>query len=69
VIAAPRALVFKVWSDPVHLPNWFGPEGFTVETKEIDIRVGGRCSGRSRRRVYSNSITDWTRTTTPPSSG
>ncbi|MFA5950181.1 MAG: SRPBCC family protein [Hyphomicrobium sp.] len=42
VVAAPRHLVFKVWTDPEHLPKWFGPEGFTVETLEIDIRVGGR---------------------------
>jgi uncharacterized protein YndB with AHSA1/START domain len=42
VIAAPRELVFKVWTDPKHLPMWFGPEGFKVETREIDIRVGGR---------------------------
>ena len=37
VIAAPRELVFKVWTDPQHLPMWFGPEGFKVETHEIDI--------------------------------
>ncbi|KZB69142.1 ATPase [Thalassospira lucentensis] len=42
VVAAPRELVFKVWTDPEHLPKWFGPEGFGVETLEIDIRVGGR---------------------------
>lgn len=42
VVAAPRDLVFKVWTDPYHLPAWFGPEGFGVETLEIDIRVGGR---------------------------
>lgn len=42
VVAAPRELVFKVWTDPQHLPKWFGPEGFTCETQEIDIRVGGR---------------------------
>jgi len=42
VVAAPRELVFKVWTDPQHLPVWFGPEGFAVETREIDIRVGGR---------------------------
>jgi uncharacterized protein YndB with AHSA1/START domain len=42
VIAAPRELVFKVWTDPQHLPIWFGPEGFKVETREIDIRVGGQ---------------------------
>jgi uncharacterized protein YndB with AHSA1/START domain len=42
VIAAPRHLVFKAWTDPEHLPVWFGPEGFTIETSEIDIRPGGR---------------------------
>lgn len=42
VIAAPRRLVFKAWTDPQHLPHWFGPAGFTLETQEIDIRVGGR---------------------------
>ncbi len=42
VIAAPRSVVFKAWIDPAHLPNWFGPTGFTVETQEMDIRVGGR---------------------------
>jgi uncharacterized protein YndB with AHSA1/START domain len=42
VIAAPRELVFKAWTDPQHVPMWFGPEGFKVDTHEIDIRVGGR---------------------------
>ncbi len=41
VIDAPRDIVFSAWTDPNHLPNWFGPAGFTVETKEIDISVGG----------------------------
>jgi uncharacterized protein YndB with AHSA1/START domain len=42
VIAAPRSLVFKAWTDPEHLPIWFGPAGFKVETQEIEIRAGGR---------------------------
>ena len=41
VIDARRDLVFSAWTDPKHLPKWFGPAGFTVETHEIDIRVGG----------------------------
>ncbi len=41
VINAPRELVFSAWADPRHLPQWFGPAGFKVETKSIDIRVGG----------------------------
>ncbi|KCZ92366.1 SRPBCC family protein [Hyphomonas johnsonii] len=42
VVAAPRDLVFKAWTDPQHLPLWFGPKGFRIETEEIDIRVGGQ---------------------------
>ena len=41
VINAPRKLVFAAWADPRHLPRWFGPAGFTIETKVIDLRVGG----------------------------
>ena len=41
VISARRDVVFSVWADAKHLPNWFGPAGFEIETKEIDIRVGG----------------------------
>ena len=41
VIDAPRDIVFSAWTDPNHLPNWFGPAGFKVETKQIDISVGG----------------------------
>ncbi len=41
VIDAPRDIVFSAWTDPVHLPNWFGPAGFGIETKQIDVSVGG----------------------------
>ena len=33
VINARRDFVFSAWTDPRHLPNWFGPAGFKVETK------------------------------------
>lgn len=42
VVEAPRALVYEAWTDPAQLPLWFGPEGFTIETKAIDVRPGGR---------------------------
>lgn len=41
LVAAPRALVWRVWTDPAHLPRWWGPQGFTCTTKEIAIREGG----------------------------
>src|ERR1700756_247707 len=38
---APRELVFKVWSDPKHLTQWWGPNGFTTTTSRFDMRPGG----------------------------
>jgi uncharacterized protein YndB with AHSA1/START domain len=42
VLAAPRELVWKAWTDKEHIGKWFGPKGFTIVTHEIDIVVGGR---------------------------
>jgi len=42
VIAAPREHVFQAWTDPTQIVQWFGPDGFTVESLECDIRPGGR---------------------------
>lgn len=39
--AAPRELVFKVWTDPKHLAQWWGPAGFTNPVCELDARSGG----------------------------
>lgn len=41
VINAPREMVFSAWADPRHLAQWFGPAGFRIETRSMDIRVGG----------------------------
>lgn len=42
VIAAPRERVFQAWTDPSQITQWFGPDGFKVESLECDIRPGGR---------------------------
>jgi uncharacterized protein YndB with AHSA1/START domain len=41
VFDAPRALVWKAWTDPKLMAQWFGPRGFTIPVCELDIRVGG----------------------------
>src|ERR1700680_3453646 len=41
VVNAPRALVFKAWTDATHLAQWWGPQGFTNPVCTIDARVGG----------------------------
>lgn len=40
-VRAPRALVFDAFTDPAHLPRWWGPRGFSLETQSIEVRVGG----------------------------
>lgn len=41
VFDAPRELVFDCWFDPVHISNWWGPQGFRTTTHEMDARPGG----------------------------
>lgn len=41
VLKAPPALVWKAWTDPKHLPRWWGPAGFSTTTRAIDVRPGG----------------------------
>jgi len=38
---APRELVWKAWTNPKHLVNWWGPNGFTATIEKMDVRVGG----------------------------
>jgi uncharacterized protein YndB with AHSA1/START domain len=42
LIDAPRSLVFKAWTDPAMLAQWWGPKGFTAPICEFDARLGGR---------------------------
>lgn len=43
VFAAPRDVVWAFFTDPQHLPKWFGPAGVHVDPDDIqiDLRVGG----------------------------
>jgi len=41
VFEAPRSLVFKAWTDPKHMTQWWGPKGFTNPVCEVDARPGG----------------------------
>jgi uncharacterized protein YndB with AHSA1/START domain len=38
---APRALVFRAWTEREHVGRWFGPDGFSTTTQSMDVRVGG----------------------------
>jgi uncharacterized protein YndB with AHSA1/START domain len=39
-----RELIYRAWSEPQHLKNWWGPMGFTNTFNEFDFTVGGKWS-------------------------
>lgn len=41
-IAEPINKVFRAWTEPEHLKNWWGPNGFTNTFHEFDLRPGGK---------------------------
>ncbi len=42
VFDAPRELVWKAWTDPKYVMQWWGPKGFTAPVCQMDFRVGGK---------------------------
>jgi uncharacterized protein YndB with AHSA1/START domain len=38
----PPELVFDMWTDPLHVPHWYGMRAFIMSDCQIDLRVGGR---------------------------
>jgi len=41
IFDAPRDLVFSAFTDPEHLAQWWGPNGFTTTTHSFEFRAGG----------------------------
>ena len=41
IFDAPRALVWKAWTDPEHAKAW-GPKGFTTPVREMEFKPGGK---------------------------
>lgn len=41
LLDAPRDLVWEVWTNPEHIKNWWGPDGFTNTIYKMEVRPGG----------------------------
>ncbi len=41
VFDAPRELMWKMWTDPRHLAQWWGPRKLTTRVEKLEPRVGG----------------------------
>ena len=41
VLNAPLELAWEVWTNPEHIAQWWGPNGFTNTINKMDIQPGG----------------------------
>ena len=41
VFEAPRRLLFKAYTDPDFIPQWWGPRGFTTSVDKMRVTPGG----------------------------
>ena len=40
ILNAPRELVWEVWTNPAHIKEWWGPNGFSLTTKSMTVEPG-----------------------------
>ena len=60
VLNASREKVFRAWTDPEQVKQWWGPHGFTMPYCKIDLRPGGvyhNCMRSPEGRDYWNKGT------------
>ena len=41
IFNAPRDIVWKAWTEPERIAQWWGPRGFTTTVKEMNVTPGG----------------------------
>lgn len=39
---APRDRVWKAWTEPEQMAQWWGPKGFSADVKTLDLKPGGK---------------------------
>jgi uncharacterized protein YndB with AHSA1/START domain len=44
LIDAPREALYRAWTDPTILTQWFAPKPWSTPRAELDVRRGGRVS-------------------------
>jgi uncharacterized protein YndB with AHSA1/START domain len=48
IFEAPRELVWKCFTEPARMKEWWGPKGSTIVASTMDLRVGGTYHGAMR---------------------
>ena len=54
-LAAPREIVWQMWTNPEHFKVWYGPDGVTIPTARMDVRVELEEVGGRTRMVLTHS--------------
>jgi uncharacterized protein YndB with AHSA1/START domain len=39
---APVDLIWRMWTDPEHFKEWYGPQGALIPVAKMDVRAGGK---------------------------
>jgi len=47
-LPAPRSLVYRAFTEPERMLQWFGPHGFVATLAQLDVRAGGAWRGGMR---------------------
>ena len=48
VFDAPREMVWRAFTEPQHMKEWWSPKGSTIVASKMDLRVGGTYHGAMR---------------------
>jgi uncharacterized protein YndB with AHSA1/START domain len=59
IFNAPLSLVWKAWSDPLYVMQWWGPEGFTSPLAQMDFREGATSLVCMRSPAYGDHYSTW----------
>jgi len=59
VFDAPVELVYKAWSDPKLVMQWWGPVGFTCPVAKMDFHEGGTSLVCMRSPEYGDLYSTW----------
>jgi uncharacterized protein YndB with AHSA1/START domain len=67
IIDAPREKLFRAWTDPDLLKQWFAPLPYTTPVAELDVRPGGAnlvacATRRATNFPTAASTSKWSRT-------
>jgi uncharacterized protein YndB with AHSA1/START domain len=60
IIDAPVAEVWKAWTEPDYVKQWWGPDGFTCPVANLDVREGGTSLVAMSSPEYGTNYSNWT---------